>query len=56
MFGTPTLIFPNDYAFYLKLAQAPQGTEAERVFALVRELIEQHPVVQEIKLTRQAHQ
>lgn len=55
VFGTPTLIFPTDCAFYLKLAQPPQGAEAERVFALIRELIEEHGVVQEIKLTRQDH-
>lgn len=53
VFGTPTLIYPTDCAVYLKLAQAPQGAEAERVFILIRELIEEHGVVKEIKLTRQ---
>ncbi len=55
MFGTPTLVFSNGCAVYLKLAQPPMNMEAERVFTLLRELVEQHSVVQEIKLTRQEH-
>lgn len=54
-FGTPTLVFPNERAVYLKLAPAPESAEAERVFVLLRELITAHPAVQEIKLTRQEH-
>jgi predicted DsbA family dithiol-disulfide isomerase len=53
VFGTPTLVFPSGCAVYLKLAQPVEGAEAIRIFALLRELNEQHPVVQEIKLTRQ---
>jgi predicted DsbA family dithiol-disulfide isomerase len=52
VFGTPTLVFSNGCAVYLKLAEAPIETEAPRVFALLRELVEQHPIVHEIKLTR----
>jgi predicted DsbA family dithiol-disulfide isomerase len=55
VFGTPTLVFPTSCAVYLKLAPAPEGAEAEQVFALLRDLIMQHPAVQEIKLTRQEH-
>jgi predicted DsbA family dithiol-disulfide isomerase len=54
-FGTPTLVFPTGCAVYLKLARPPEGTEAERVFVLLRELVVEHPAVQEIKLTRQEH-
>ncbi len=55
VFGTPTLVFPNGCAVYLKLAPAPTDGEAARVFALLREINERHPAIQEIKLTRQAH-
>ena len=53
VFGTPTLVFPNGCAVYLKLAEPPTKTEAPRIFALLREVVEQHQIVQEIKLTRQ---
>ena len=53
VFGTPTLVFPNGCAMYLKLAEPPTKTEAPRVFTLLRELVEQHQIVQEIKFTRQ---
>ncbi|MDP9370451.1 MAG: DsbA family protein [Chloroflexota bacterium] len=53
VFGTPTLVFSNGCAVYLKLAEPPSETSAPQVFALLRELVEQHPIVQEIKLTRQ---
>jgi predicted DsbA family dithiol-disulfide isomerase len=55
VFGTPTLVFPNDRAAYLKLAPPPTGAEAGKVFTTLRELIEHRPAVQEVKLTRQAH-
>ncbi len=55
VFGTPTLVFPNGCAVYLKLAPAPTDGEAARVFELLREINERHPTIQEIKLTRQAH-
>ena len=55
VFGTPTLVFPNGCAVYLKLAPAPTDGEAARVFALLRAINERHPAIQEIKLTRQAH-
>ncbi len=39
-----------------RLASPPTGAAAAaRVFALVRELVGEHPIVQEIKLTRQEH-
>lgn len=53
VFGTPTLVFPNGCAVYVKLAAPLTGAEAPRVFTVLRELVEQHPAVQEIKLTRQ---
>ncbi len=55
VFGTPTLVFPNGCAVYLKLAPAPTDGEAARVFELLREINERHAAIQEIKLTRQAH-
>ncbi len=55
VFGTPTLVFPNGRALYLKLAEPPAVGAASRVFALVRELAEEHRFVQEIKVTRQEH-
>ncbi len=55
VFGTPTLVFPNGCAVYLKLAPAPADEDADHVFALLREINERHPTIQEIKLTRQAH-
>jgi hypothetical protein len=55
VFGTATLVFPTGCAVYLKLARPPEGTEAERVFALLQELVMEHPAVQESKLTRQEH-
>jgi len=55
VFGTPTLVFPNGCAVYLKLAPAPPDGEAARAFALLREINERHAAIQEIKLTRQAH-
>lgn len=55
VFGTPTLVFPNGRAVFLKLASAPADGQADRVFALVRELIEQHPAVQELKQTAREH-
>ena len=54
VFGTPTLVFPTGCAVYLKLAPAPAGGEASRVFELLREINERHATIQEIKLTRQA--
>ncbi len=51
-FGTPTLVFPNGSAVYLKLAEPPPERTAHRVFELLRELMEQRPAVQEIKLVR----
>ena len=55
VFGTPTLVFPTGCAVYLKLARPLEGTEAERVFALLREFVMEHPAIQEIKLTRQEY-
>lgn len=55
VFGTPTLVFPNGCAVYLKLAPPPTDDEAARVFELLREINERHSAIQEIKLTRQAH-
>ncbi len=55
VFGTPTLVFPNGCAVYLKLTPAPADGEAARVFELLREINERHAAIQEIKLTRQAH-
>lgn len=52
VFGTPTLVFPDGCAVYLKLAEPPPDTTAHRIFEQLRELVEQHPAVQEIKLTR----
>ncbi len=55
VFGTPTFVFPDGCAVYLKLAEPPAAAAAARVFASVRELVGEQPLVQEIKLTRQVH-
>lgn len=51
-FGTPTLVFPNDRAVYLKLTEPPSETMAMEVFETLRRLVEQHQV-EEIKFTGQ---
>lgn len=52
MFGTPTLVFPNHRAAYLKLTEPPSETMAMEVFEPLRRLVEQHQV-EEIKFTGQ---
>ena len=52
VFGTPTLVFPNGRAAYTKLADAPQETASSHLFEHLRELVEQHHVLQEVKLTQ----
>jgi 2-hydroxychromene-2-carboxylate isomerase len=52
VFGTPTLVFPNGRAAYTKLADAPLETAAPHLFEHLRELVGQHHVLQEIKLTQ----
>jgi hypothetical protein len=55
VFGTATRVFPTGCTVYLKLAWPPEGTEAERVFTVLQDLVMEHPAVQDIKLTRQEH-
>lgn len=52
VFGTPTLVFPNDHAFYLKLAKAPPGDDGPWLLELLSELAERQTVVEEFKLAR----
>lgn len=52
IFGTPTLVFPNDRAVYLKLMGPRSETMAREVFEPLRKLVEQHQV-EEIKFTGQ---
>jgi predicted DsbA family dithiol-disulfide isomerase len=49
VFGTPTYVFPAGGAAYVRLAQAPSGPEALRVFDRVMAVTEDEPAILEIK-------
>ncbi|MBI2861428.1 MAG: DsbA family protein [Chloroflexi bacterium] len=50
IFGTPTLVFANGQAAYLKLEDVPASTEeAARDFELLHELIAERPYIWEVK-------
>ena len=49
VFGTPTYVFPGGGAAYVRLAEAPLGSEALRVFDRIATVIEDEPAVLEIK-------
>jgi len=49
VFGTPTLVFANGEAAYLKMRPAPEKERTLEVWAKVRALIEDEPDIAEIK-------
>jgi predicted DsbA family dithiol-disulfide isomerase len=52
VFGTPTLVFPDGPAAYVRLADAPEGTDAERIFAHLLTVAAREPSILEIKRPR----
>ena len=49
VFGTPTLVFPEQQAIFLKMAPPPSPEEAIDVFDDVRRLAENRHQIKEIK-------
>ena len=49
VFGTPTLVFPERQAVFVKLPQIPPPDESMAFFAEVRHLAERRQYIQEIK-------
>ena len=49
VFGTPTYVFPAGGAAYVRLAQAPSGAEAVRVFDRIVAVTQDEPAILEIK-------
>ena len=49
VFGTPTLVFPEQQAVFLKMAPPPSPGEATDVFEDVRRLAESRHQIKEIK-------
>jgi len=52
VFGTPTFVFPNGSAAYVRLAEAPQASEAIRVLDRVISVAATEPSILEIKRPR----
>jgi predicted DsbA family dithiol-disulfide isomerase len=52
VFGTPTLVFRGGPAAYVRLADAPEGTDAERIFAHLLNVANGEPSILEIKRPR----
>jgi predicted DsbA family dithiol-disulfide isomerase len=49
VFGTPTYVFPGGGAAYIRLAQAPSGVDALRIFDRILTVTEEEPAILEIK-------
>jgi predicted DsbA family dithiol-disulfide isomerase len=49
IFGTPTLVFPEEQAVFLKMASPPSIVEAVDIFEDVRRLAENRRQIKEIK-------
>jgi len=49
VFGTPTYVFPGGGAAYVRLAQAPSGREALRIFDRIVAVTDDEPAILEIK-------
>jgi predicted DsbA family dithiol-disulfide isomerase len=52
VFGTPTLLFPDGAAAYVRLAEAPEAADAIRVFDRVLSVAAAEPSILEIKRPR----
>ncbi len=49
VFGTPTFVFPNGASAYVRLSEAPDGSDAVRVFDRIVSVAEDEPRILEIK-------
>ena len=49
VFGTPTFVFPDGDAAYVRLAQPPSGADAVRIFDRIVGFTEDEPAILEIK-------
>jgi predicted DsbA family dithiol-disulfide isomerase len=49
VFGTPTYVFPGGSAAYVRLAHAPSGADAVRIFDRIVAVTEDEPAILEIK-------
>ncbi len=49
VFGTPTFVFPNGAAAYVRLSEAPDGKDAVRVFDRIMSVAGDEPRILEIK-------
>lgn len=49
VFGTPTFVFPNGAAAYLRMRPAPEGDEALAAFEELMRVIAEEPYVLEVK-------
>ncbi len=52
VFGTPTLVFPDGASAYVRLAEAPEGADAQRIFDRVMTVAAREPSILEIKRPR----
>jgi predicted DsbA family dithiol-disulfide isomerase len=52
IFGTPTFLFPNGSAAYVRLSEAPTGSDAVRVFDRIVSVAGDEPRILEIKRPR----
>ena len=55
VFGTPTLVFPEGRAVFLKLSSPPPPRECLSVFTELRRLAEKRGYIQEVKRPQQPH-
>ena len=53
VFGTPTFLFPNGASAYVRLAEAPEDLEAQRMFDHLVTVAAREPSILEIKRPRQ---
>ena len=49
VFGTPTLVFPEKQAVFLKMSSPPSAEESVAVFSELSHLAEQRRYIQEVK-------
>lgn len=52
VFGTPTFVFPDGASAYVRLAEAPEGLDATRVFDRLVSIAAREPSILEIKRPR----
>jgi len=54
VFGTPTIVFPEGASAYVRLAEAPEGADAIRVFDRLLAVAAGEPTILEIKRPRKS--